>query len=271
MSIVEVEEKLFIDNKHIGVSVYDYDFELYFSCKHPYRLNSEYPCVLRKGAISDYRREFEEKKEIGVSLVNTTSQHLLASELSEWYEHIKEYTPHSICVEEFPEIEAIEREFGWPVFIKGSRQTNRHSPELAIANNESEYYSIQEKYKTDPILHWQKIAIRKFVELSPLSESVPGKVQASREYRTFWWHGKLVGWGCYWFQVAKYSDNDIEQGLEIAECAAKALQVPFIAIDIAKTKSGEWIIIECNDAQESGYAGISPKVLWDNILHEVNV
>jgi hypothetical protein len=38
-------------------------------------------------------------------------------------------------------------------------------------------------------------------------------------------------------------------------------------IDIAKTAQDEWIVIECNDAQESGYAGVSPKMLWDHILH----
>lgn len=271
MSIVEIEGKLLVENENIGVSVYDYDFELFFSCKHPYRLNSKYSCVLRKGAISDYEKEFQEKQEQDVNLINSPSQHLLASELSEWYEHIQDHTPYSICVDEFPEIEEIESKFGWPVFIKGSRQTNRHSPELSIAKNANEYVLIQEKYKNDPILHWQKIAIRKFVELSPLNDSVPGKVQASREYRTFWWHEKLVGWGCYWFQVTKYSDSDIEVGLEIAKQAAKKLKVPFIAIDIAKTNSGKWIIIECNDAQESGYAGVSPKVLWDNILNEISV
>ncbi len=271
MSIVEIEEKLFVENEKIGVSVYDFEFELYFSCKHPYILNSDRPCVLRKGAISDYEREYGDKQELGVNLINNPAQHLLASELSEWYEHIQEYTPFSICEDKFPDVEAIENKFGWPVFIKGSRQTNRHSPELSIAKNATEYSLIQEKYKNDPILHWQQVAVRKFIELSPLKESVPGKVMASREYRTFWWQEKLVGWGCYWFQIKEYSDNDIDEGLGIAEQVAKKLKVPFIAIDIAKTVRGDWIVIECNDAQESGYAGVSPKALWENILNEISV
>ena len=42
MSIVEIEDKLLVENQNIGVSVYDYDFELFFECKHPYMLNSKY-------------------------------------------------------------------------------------------------------------------------------------------------------------------------------------------------------------------------------------
>jgi hypothetical protein len=39
-----------------------------------------------------------------------------------------------------------------------------------------------------------------------------------------------------------------------------------VVIDIAQTITGEWIVIECNDAQESGYAAISPFSLWQNTI-----
>ncbi len=271
MTIVELDGKLLVESKKIDVSVYDFDFELYFSSKHPYIPSSKLLCVLRKGAIPNYSEECAEKKEYGIRLVNDHSQHQLASELSEWYPHIHLYTPLSVCTDKFPEVEEIEENFGWPVFIKGSRQTSHHNPDLAIAANPDQYILIRDKYGKDPILHWQKVAVRKFVNLSPLNEIVPGKVRPSREYRTFWWFGKLVGWGCYWYQIAKYSDTDIDKGLEVAEKVTKILKVPFITIDIAKTKSGEWIVIECNDGQESGYASIPPKLLWENILEEILV
>jgi hypothetical protein len=44
------------------------------------------------------------------------------------------------------------------------------------------------------------------------------------------------------------------------------VRVPFLVVDIARTASGDWIVIECNDAQEAGYVGLSPAVLWNNIL-----
>jgi len=42
--------------------------------------------------------------------------------------------------------------------------------------------------------------------------------------------------------------------------------VPFLVVDVAITAKGRWIVIECNDAQESGYAGVSPLALWTSIL-----
>ncbi|WP_241567078.1 ATP-grasp domain-containing protein [Hahella sp. KA22] len=61
----------------------------------------------------------------------------------------------------------------------------------------------------------------------------------------------------------------MRQGLQLAQAAAGRLKVPFLVIDIAKTRQGHWIIIECNDAQESGYATIPPLQLWCNILERV--
>jgi ATP-grasp domain, R2K clade family 3 len=43
----------------------------------------------------------------------------------------------------------------------------------------------------------------------------------------------------------------------------------FFTIDVAQTIAGEWIVIECNDGQESGYAAISPFALWQNLIDYV--
>ncbi|WP_431687827.1 ATP-grasp domain-containing protein [Hahella sp. NBU794] len=101
----------------------------------------------------------------------------------------------------------------------------------------------------------------------PVSGGIPGKISPSQEYRSFWWHGECVGYGRYW--PSDYSAPDLKQGLQLAQEAAERLKVPFLVIDIAKTRQGHWIIIECNDAQESGYASIPPLQLWRNILEQV--
>lgn len=50
------------------------------------------------------------------------------------------------------------------------------------------------------------------------------------------------------------------------EFIARAINGGFPVIDLAMTREGQWIIIECNDAMESGYAGVPPIALWQNIL-----
>ena len=43
-----------------------------------------------------------------------------------------------------------------------------------------------------------------------------------------------------------------------------------MVIDLAMTASGEWIVIECNDAMESGYASVSPLGLWQSVLDAIS-
>ncbi|MBS1796745.1 MAG: ATP-grasp domain-containing protein [Acidobacteria bacterium] len=54
--------------------------------------------------------------------------------------------------------------------------------------------------------------------------------------------------------------------VELARKAAEKLRLPFVAVDVAQKQTGEWIVIECNDGQESGYAGCSPIKMWQNIV-----
>ena len=78
-----------------------------------------------------------------------------------------------------------------------------------------------------------------------------------------------MGCGAYWHTSLQYamSPDDYSQALSLAEWAASRLSASFITVDLAKTKYGRWIIIEVNDAQESGYAEINPLALWTSIIN----
>lgn len=269
MGIARIEQKLLIVSETVGVSSYDFNFELNFACDHPYRLDAEEPCVLRVGPLERYDDVFAEKLGMGLRLVNTPQEHQLASELSQWYPAIRALTPRTVVFDTLPEAAEIEASFEWPIFLKGSRQTSKHNPDLAIIQSRAHYETAAAKYREDAILHWQKPVIREFVPLVPIPGHVPGKVQPSAEYRSFWWNGACVGWGRYWYQVAPYDFPDAEIGLALAQEVASRLQVPFLVVDFAKTVDGRWIVIECNDAQESGYAGVNPLLLWRNVLERM--
>ncbi|MET3494748.1 ATP-grasp domain-containing protein [Variovorax boronicumulans] len=266
MGIARIEQKLLIVSETVGVSSYDFNFELNFACDHPYRLDAEERCVLRVGPLDGYDAIFAEKLDMGLRLVNAPEDHLLASELERWYPLIQELTPRTVVYETLPDAAEIEAMFEWPVFLKGSRQTSKHNPELAIIKSRAHYEMAAEKYREDEILHWQKPVVREFVPLMPIAGHVPGKVPPSAEYRSFWWNGACVGWGRYWYQVAPYEIADVQIGLALAQEVASRLNVPFLVVDFAKALDGRWIVIECNDAQESGYAGVNPLLLWRNIL-----
>ncbi len=46
----------------------------------------------------------------------------------------------------------------------------------------------------------------------------------------------------------------------------RRVEVPFLVVDVAQSIEGTWLVIECNDGQEAGYAGISPIGLWQSLI-----
>lgn len=266
MNLTRIENKLLILSQRIGVATYDFDFDHHFHCTHPHKIDTTEPCVLRIGPIPDYAAEYGKRQKMGLQPVNSPSEHARASELEQWYLLIREFTPRSRVFEDLPTADEIEADFSWPVFLKGSRQTSRHNPKLSVIEGRSHYGKAAQEFRKDAILQWQKPVIREFVDLAPVFGEVPGKIRPSEEYRSFWWNGSCVGWGRYWHQVPHYESPDIEAGLKVASQAACRLRVPFLVVDIAKTTAGRWIVIECNDAQESGYLGVQPQALWLQIL-----
>ena len=266
MNLIQLDDNLVILSDEVNIPIYDFNFELYFNCKHPSYFEDEKICILRIGPIHDYENEYQDKLTMGLRLVNNPNEHLIASEIEHWYDKISDMTPRSRWFSTIPKPEEIEKEFSWPVFMKGSRQTSKHQPELSIIENPEHFNRASKIYRNDPILHWQKVAVREFIELESVDGDLPDKIRPSLEFRSFWWFGKLVGCGQYWYQVPDYAADDIDDGLALAAEAAERLKVPFLVIDFAKTVTGDWIVIECNDGQESGYAKVLPQIMYRKIL-----
>ena len=132
----------------------------------------------------------------------------------------------------------------------------------------SKSYRAVDIYKQDPILRWQQLVCREFVQLRPVPSEPTEKIPPSFEFRTFWWQGHYLGAGQYWSTSYNWNLEEEKAGLAKAQEAALRLNLPFVVIDVAQTITGEWIVIECNDAQESGYAAVSPFALWQNLIDE---
>lgn len=266
--LLQLDETLWIWTKSIGVGIYDFDFRRYFPCRQPWQRPTEVTAIGRCGAFGDYAGQYQELLSKGIRLVHTPAQHHLASELSEWYPLLEDLTPPSKVYQETPSGEEVAGDFAFPVFVKGTRQTSRHQKSLSVANSPAEFDQLMQRYAQDSILHWQSVVVRQLVPLRLVERGGPDQLDRSFEFRTLWWNSKLVGAGRYWWEDKRYDWSAQEQceGLRIAETAAARVSVPFLVIDVAITAAGEWIVIECNDGQESGYAGISPIALWQNIL-----
>lgn len=268
LDFIHLEDILWIARAKTGVPIYDFDFENFFACRHPLYVNEPIKIVGRFGVSENYKQLYEKLQKDKIELIHTLEQYLLASELTQWYPLLQDLTPKSIWFDEPPTFSEVEKHFNYPVFIKGSRQTNRHKQALSVAISRKEFEQIAIHYKQNPILHWQKFVVREFIKLRKVQAKQTEKITPSFEFRTFWWKGELVGAGSYWKDFANYNWNEFEKtkGLFVAKQAVERLNLPFVVIEIAQTENGNWIVVECNDAQESGYANISPISLWQNII-----
>jgi hypothetical protein len=263
-----LEGEVWLLARTIGSPTFDFMFDRYFACRRPYERPEEVTAIARLGAFDDYPALFDQLRADGITLVNSPPQHRLASELPAWYPLLEGLTPRSAWFDEIPPADVVERQFGWPVFVKGARSTAKHSPGLAIASNATEFAALAESYQRDRILHWQTFCVREYLQLRPVEGRGTTKIRPSFEFRTFWYRGQEVGAGRYWHDFATYDWSSTERlnALRVAQTAARRLEIPFVVVDIAQTIDGRWVVIECNDAQESGHAGVSPFALWQRVV-----
>lgn len=263
-----VEDRLWMLTASTGLSVYEFPFARFFSCRYPWQRPEIVDAVARVGAFENYSKRYEELLAGGIRLINAPEEHLRATQLPRWYTFLENLTPRSVWFDQPPTPAQIEEHLAWPIFVKGVRQTSRHQRSLSIIQNPDAFASAMDVYRRDPILAWQGIVCREYVPLRVVDDPLPDRIPSSFEFRTFWWKGRLAGYGRYWWEGKSYRMTDDEQasGLAVAEEAAKRVAVPFLVVDIAMTAAGRWIVIECNDAQESGYAGASPIGIWQKII-----
>ncbi len=265
--LLVLEHTLAVLVRATGHAVYDFNFPLHFDNRHPYEPLGGVCTVARVGAIADYPAFYDKCREWGCALVHDPEQHRRAVELPRWYPALESLTPRSLWFEGEPDIDAVERELGWPVFVKGARQTHHHT-RRSIVSSRDEMAAFLEHARRDPILGWQQLVFRQHEELRVVEDHRPERVPAAFEFRTVWWRGHLVSWGRYWFDVSPYSCTPSEerQMLAVASEAAERLDLPFATIDVAQRADGRWIVIECNDGQESGFNGMSHHAIWRRVL-----
>lgn len=263
-----LEDAVWVWTRPVGLPIYDFAFDQVFACRRPWDRPREVETIARAGALDSYEASYADLLAEGVRLVHSPDQNLQATRLPRWYPLLEDLTPRSVWTSGPPDPQQIGDELGWPVFMKGVRQTSRHQRKLSIIAGPEAMRRALEEYARDPVLGWQDVVCRSLAPLRPVEDPDPERIPSSYEFRTFWWRGELAGCGRYWWQGIDYDLTPDERGpaLAIAREAARRVDVPFLVVDIAQRTDGAWIVIECNDGQESGYAGVSPLSLWQEVV-----
>lgn len=263
-----IEDTLYVVDATIGMSKYDMEFTHHFACRHPTQLDGEIVAVARLGAAPDYAARYEALLEWGVRLIHSPEEYERASLLPRWYPLLEGLTPQSHWFEAPPEAAQIEALLTcYPIFLKGERQTSRHSREQSIIEGPAQLRRVLGEWGADPILGWQRVVARQYLALRPVGRDLGAGLPHVFEFRSFWWRGQCVGIGPYWSTPpyalsARERVDALARGAE----AARRVDVPFLVLDLAQTVDGEWVVIECNDGQDSGYMGVDRVQLWRRIV-----
>lgn len=125
----------------------------------------------------------------------------------------------------------------------------------------------------DPLIGEQGVVIREYIPLEAKEIGINGQPFAN-EWRFFFYKKTMLSYGYYWSSADELpSNSELPQAAkDIAQKAADILsdKVNFFVVDVAKTQSGDWIVIEVNDGQMSGLSENDPETLYANLSKAIS-
>lgn len=224
------------------------------------RNNTSAPLMVGRYSVLPYYKELETDLAFsGAKLINSYQQHNYIASF-DYYEDLKQFTPKT-----WFELSDVPDNAG-PYVIKGCTNSRKQQWDtMMFANTKRAAVEIACELKRDSLIGDQNIIVRKFIPLEKIDEGING-LPMSNEWRFFFYKQTMLSHGFYWVSTDLRGSMDTA-GLMFAQKIANivAEHVNFFVLDIAKTLSGDWIVVELNDGQMSGLSDNDPKVLYTNL------
>ncbi len=193
-----------------------------------------------------------------VRLINTPEEYKTCHYLPLSYEFIKELTPATNWIEgdaDFEKIFELTKNFkDDPIIVKDFVKSQKHNwKEACFIPKASDKDSVKKIVSRFIELQGSELNVglvfRKFEELDFLTNHSKSGMPLTKEFRLFFLNGKLTQTFNYWDE-GDY--GNIKPELQQFEDIGKKVKSNFFTMDIAKKKSGDWIIMELGDGQVSG-------------------
>lgn len=192
-------------------------------------------------------------------LINTSLEYKFCHYLPESYNVIKHKTPQSVWTTNLriDSILELVKVFGEsPIILKDYVKSEKHHWEEACyipnASTPEKVKSVVEKFIAlrGDFLN-EGLVFRQFEELEFLTNHSKSKMPLTKEFRIFFVNKKIVNVFDYWDE-GNY--GNLKPKLEEFINLAEHIESNFFTMDIAKTRDGEWIIMELGDGQVTGLA-----------------
>jgi len=219
--------------------------------------------IARYSVLPFYKEVERDLLKRGSKLLNTYHQHRFVADLGNYTELLGELTPRTYLLEDTPDT--------GPFVVKGETNSKRSLWKTHMyAADKREAIQVACRLMEDSLISEQRIYVRDFVPLETFGVGVDG-VPIAREFRFFVLDGQVLCGAYYWANHTEFlAEHNIPtpQASEVPQeflkrvTEAVGANVRFYVIDVAKTASGEWIVVELNDGQQSGLSENEPEKLY---------
>lgn len=228
----------------------------------------EQPLVVARYSALPYYKELETDVELlGGKLINSYREHRYVADLQNWYADFESITPKTWFT---PSDVPMEEEGAF--VLKGETNSRKQKWETHMyAPTRADVGRVLANLSADPLIGAdQSIYVREYCPLVCYGSSING-LPISREFRFFILDGEILASGFYW---SEHVDHIVEKfgALEVNEPPTQwarehiALRlvgkIRFAVADVAQMNSGEWVLIELNDGQQSGLSCVDPEILY---------
>ena len=219
--------------------------------------------IARYSVLPFYQEVERDLLKHGSRLLNTYHQHRFVADLGNYTELLGDLTPRTYLLEDTPDT--------GPFVVKGETNSKRSLWKTHMyAANRQEAIQVACRLMEDSLISEQRIYVRDFVPLETFGVGVDN-VPIAREFRFFVLDGTVLCGAYYWANQTYFlaeHNIPVPQAEEVPQEFLKRVtdivgdNVRFYVIDVAKTASGEWLVIELNDGQMSGLSENEPEKLY---------
>jgi hypothetical protein len=224
--------------------------------------------VIGRYSVLPYYKELEEELEFkGAKLINSHRQHRYVADLWNYVHDLEGLTFRTWNAKDMMSVPD-----GIPLVLKGETNSKKDLWRTHMfAENKVDAMQVYLNLSRDNMIGMQEIYAREYVPLVQLIEN-PYGAPVTLEFRFFVAYGEVVSGGFYWSSHVDELETVPSPSMVPQEFIQKVIdrvkdKVNFFVMDIAKTQSGDWIVVELNDGQMSGLSENDPDVLYKNLKY----
>lgn len=224
----------------------------------------------RYSVLPYYRELVEDLCTKNSRLINLQHEHSYVADLGSWYEDVYYTSLSPATPKTYFNLVSVPKD-GGPFVLKGATNSKKQQWKTHMyAENWEEASKVYGRLLQDGLVGSQDIVIREYIPLRSFGTSISG-MPITEEYRFFYYKTTQLCGAYYWSEhfdvVEEFNltpDNVPKEWLaDIVSTVSQSIS--FFVIDVARTKKGDWIVIELNDGQMSGLSMNDPDTLYKNL------